>query len=663
MLIRPGRLLGGRRHSYGTGGGVSIIPPSAAVAARSNPPEVALAGWEAWMGRQTGGLIAFIEASSWAGLVSVANQQSAIQGAAGRTIKWASGIPVGETLANAAAGSGDASYIAIAAAILAASPGTDPIDWRLGWEMNLFPGYYPWSAFTGAAGTAGTVIAAYVTWWRRIADLLHGISPRFRIHWTPNSYFAASDPELVYPGDAYVDVIGMDAYLIKSLDIDTNGGSGPEGKMLGATDFKFTGGGRSLDWVKTFAATHSKPIALDEFGVNLDDAEYWVARVAAWARASNVVEIGYWDQNNTGDNAADAQNKLSAGQYPATGAQFLREFGPFTIDTPAAHNASNSQTTIIPLVASRPIKEWRLISAPAGYSLVGASIVIQPSAPSGSVLVQAVDYFAPSITKTLTVTKVASLSAWTMAAFGSSLAIWYDVSDAATITQSGGLCSALADKSGNSRNASQANGTKQPAYSLTGRNSLPALTGDGVDDFMALANVSGLPDAASALTIVGAFYGAAGGNTGSRYIYGQSSAAFAIHGRLGAVSGTLRHFRSGQNNTKVSTVDKDLIVVAHTPIDVNAGLAPSRVRVDGVEYPAQAVTVGAAGAVGAARIFTRPDASDYWMGSMHELAVLNREPTSYESALIEGYLAAKWAGQSRLPASNAFKSAAPLITT
>ena len=53
---------------------------------------------------------------------------------------------------------------------------------------------------------------------------------------------------------------------------------------------------------------------------------------------------------------------------------------------------------------------------------------------------------------------------WTPAALGASLSLWYDASDAATITLNGSTVSQWRDKSGNDRHVSQTTAGVQPAY-------------------------------------------------------------------------------------------------------------------------------------------------------------------------------------------------------
>lgn len=62
-----------------------------------------------------------------------------------------------------------------------------------------------------------------------------------------------------------------------------------------------------------------------------------------------------------------------------------------------------------------------------------------------------------------------------------SLRAWWDFSDLATVTASGGAVSAVADKSGNGWTLVQANGTKKPTTGVDTVNSLPVLKFDGGD--------------------------------------------------------------------------------------------------------------------------------------------------------------------------------------
>lgn len=65
-----------------------------------------------------------------------------------------------------------------------------------------------------------------------------------------------------------------------------------------------------------------------------------------------------------------------------------------------------------------------------------------------------------------------------------SLAGWYDASQAAGVVESGGSISQLTDLSGNSRHLVQGTAAKRPTLTASGQNGLNVATFDGTDDFL-----------------------------------------------------------------------------------------------------------------------------------------------------------------------------------
>jgi hypothetical protein len=51
--------------------------------------------------------------------------------------------------------------------------------------------------------------------------------------------------------------------------------------------------------------------------------------------------------------------------------------------------------------------------------------------------------------------------------------------------------------------------------------------------------------------------------------------------------------------------------------------------------------------------------TELFIGTMHELIILNQLPTTYQRQQVEGYLAWKWGIQANLPANHPFKNAPP----
>jgi mannan endo-1,4-beta-mannosidase len=83
-----------------------------------------------------------------------------------------------------------------------------PIVIRLGHEMNGT--WYPW-----AEGVNGNRPGDYARMWRHVHDLFDAAGARNAIWmWSPNAEYAGTNPSLaeLYPGDAYVDWVGLSGY-------------------------------------------------------------------------------------------------------------------------------------------------------------------------------------------------------------------------------------------------------------------------------------------------------------------------------------------------------------------------------------------------------------------------------------------------------------------
>ena len=158
-----------------------------------------------------------------------------------------------ETTANCSAGGDDSHYTAIATALNNAGFGNAII--RLGWEQN---GDWFWWHATAANATAWTQC------FQHAYTKFKAVNPNFVIEWNPNKSTDISgfDTRTSYPGDAYVDVIGVDYYdqfpaypdeTAWDADYSTteNGGS-PKG--IGS-------------WI-SYASSHGKQIAFPEWGLN-----------------------------------------------------------------------------------------------------------------------------------------------------------------------------------------------------------------------------------------------------------------------------------------------------------------------------------------------------------------------------------------------------------
>ncbi|MEU2954785.1 glycoside hydrolase family 26 protein [Streptomyces xanthochromogenes] len=130
----------------------------------------------------------------------------------------------------------------------------------LGWEMN------------GVTYThrCGPDPAAWRTYWRRVVTAMRSVTgQRFRFDFAPSRGRDAVPWTACYPGDAWVDVLGMDAY------------DQPAGMSFAQQVEEPYGLRAQVD----FAARHHKPVSYPEWGLfrNGDDPAY-VRGMTAWFR-------------------------------------------------------------------------------------------------------------------------------------------------------------------------------------------------------------------------------------------------------------------------------------------------------------------------------------------------------------------------------------------
>jgi hypothetical protein len=120
---------------------------------------------------------------------------------------------------------------------------------RLGWEFN--ESTMPWR---------GTDPSVYIACFRHAATAIRATDPEVLIDWTINAHHTPSGlcggvSTNCYPGDAYVDIIGIDNYdhypWSPTKAVFDRTASRPEG----------------LNWLYAFAQTHHKPFSVGEWGV------------------------------------------------------------------------------------------------------------------------------------------------------------------------------------------------------------------------------------------------------------------------------------------------------------------------------------------------------------------------------------------------------------
>jgi hypothetical protein len=226
--------------------------------------------------------------------------------------KNSAGVALG-TLAAGASGAYDGHFVTLAKTLVAAHEGDAIL--RIGWEFD--GGIFAWSATTPGAE------ASYATYFRRIVTSMKSVAGgRFKFVWNPDAAAFNDGPYDVtaaYPGNAYVDYIGVDAYDESTISPRTGNEAWRETTLP------------DLQLAQKFAATEGKPLAIPEWGValtsggqGLGDDPVYINKFLDWmkAPANDVVYESYFDFDVPGQ--VDA---ITDGRFPESLQAFTTDLG------------------------------------------------------------------------------------------------------------------------------------------------------------------------------------------------------------------------------------------------------------------------------------------------------------------------------------------------
>lgn len=264
------------------------------------------------LGREPDGIVAFAQRDSWDGMLG--SVRWSLRCWKGHDYKLAQSVPMllnkGTTLAEGAAGKYDRHFEDFARLLV--ENGRADAYLRIGWEFN--GGWFPWAAKKDPE--------SFKAYFRRIAGIFRKAEgARFKIVWNPARGKHQIEPDKLYPGDDVVDVIALDLY---------NQSWRPEDKADPKVRWRnHVVQPYSLDWLRTFAAKHGKPIAIPEWGTGtspngrgMGDDPVFIREMANWIAANNVVFTGYWDYP-----ASDFNAEISGGGAPLSARAFRDAFG------------------------------------------------------------------------------------------------------------------------------------------------------------------------------------------------------------------------------------------------------------------------------------------------------------------------------------------------
>ena len=283
--------------------------------------QASLTAFESLMGGPAQGILGFADDATPQDSLARVQADAPEFAAMERPVNWA--IPLAwesVSMADVAAGKYDATFTAMAETIAEhQAEDINPLLYvRLGWEAN---NEYPWKISSGPDNAFDQRLADdYVDAFQHVATLFRSVDDRFRIEWNQNYSKADAngvfyDLNEIYPGDEYVDVVGVDAYNVERF-------SGQDDPVT-AWDYK-ADAPFGLNWFSDFAAAHGKPLALTEWGIDSDDFGHYVDQLQEFARTNNVIYANYWNA----DARTNGNDTLTDGSKPATAAAIADAFGP-----------------------------------------------------------------------------------------------------------------------------------------------------------------------------------------------------------------------------------------------------------------------------------------------------------------------------------------------
>ncbi|WP_342152727.1 glycosyl hydrolase [Methylorubrum sp. SB2] len=289
----------------------------------------ALPAYEEWLGREVDNVLFYLNDWSWKDFDNSIGWATSLWKPMDRPVLWSVPLTVtGTSLAQVATGDYNDHFLKAAQALAQSKPSEDGFIYvRVGWEFN--GSWMPWAA----KGNEAAFIGAY----RELVDTFREVSDKFKFVWDVNAG-GEMNPEKAYPGDAYVDVVGMDFYYNKEWD-----NADPAKAFLDKVNMSY-----GLKWQQDFAAQHGKQTSVSEWGVKTDDSGAFVKAALAWMNKYGMLFQNYWESDY-----ANFTGTLHDGSKPTVGDIFKDLFGS-VIDTPAAPAKPDLAPSVTEIAASAP---------------------------------------------------------------------------------------------------------------------------------------------------------------------------------------------------------------------------------------------------------------------------------------------------------------------
>jgi hypothetical protein len=179
---------------------------------------------------------------------------------------------------------------------------------RLGAEMNG----------TWNVGSLGTTVTEWRQWGECFAQEVQAMrtisGSHFLFDWNVNANYRDIPLADFYPGNAYVDIIGIDAYDDSGISLPSINTPARWAALAGEPE--------GLDALETFASAHGKPLSIPEWATVAsqgDDANY-VSEMGAFIAAHDVAFQSWFDTDD------DGILPLSSSQAPLSLKAYIKAF-------------------------------------------------------------------------------------------------------------------------------------------------------------------------------------------------------------------------------------------------------------------------------------------------------------------------------------------------
>jgi hypothetical protein len=279
----------------------------------------AVGNFERSLGRPVGYVHDYLDKRSWT-TISSATWLADTWRASGRNDKMVISVPIlpdtGGTLAEGATGSYNQHFEQLARTLIDGGQGSAVL--RPGFEFNGT--WFRWSI----AGPGNA--AAFAEYWRQIIQTMRAVpGADFKFDWSPSSGSSwvngqPLNPEEAWPGDAYVDYIGLDQYDQSWAPNYTD----PVARWEANQTQPY-----GMRWHRDFAAAHNKPMTFPEWGLAIrtdghggGDAPYFIEQMHQWIATNNVAYHLYFEY---ADSVMSSQ--IFGGSFPLAAERFVTLFG------------------------------------------------------------------------------------------------------------------------------------------------------------------------------------------------------------------------------------------------------------------------------------------------------------------------------------------------